>query len=303
MRTLVAIATLLVTAGCSREEPQAQPESPPQASSRPSPYGEEFWQVWGDGKAEAAAYRLRNSRGAGGGIGILVFAAKSGDNPSMKLSAIRESPPGIAGRRTMSTVVTALAPAGSRPAGAITEVTFSTQDMSGHAWLQMLLGQSLIHTMVHGNSRGFAGIERSLPYPETAVPEEALPLCARRMAWPRLRLGQTYEVSMLSSLEHASANNEPQAWSKVRLSLSADRHTVQTPAGSFRTHVFRVARENGQRSTWHVEGDPPYRIVRWESSDGNSGEMLGAARAALHELRDSEETLRRLGIEPHNVER
>jgi hypothetical protein len=323
MRRLNVFTCLLLVAGCSRQEPEVTKSlSPESEAARPSPFGPDFWQVWGDDRAEVAAYELtvqRNNRKQPG-MAVLTFATERfsaslqakvesahpgtrGVYPAMKLNVIRDYQTGLIDDREMSTVFATLAPVGERPAGAVTKVTHSNQDLYGHQWLQMLMGTDRIEVTMQGDGAPAGDTQRFLPYPQPGIPEEALPLCARRIAWPRLRLGQTYDVEVLSSFERWRRDQAPQSWSRVKLSLSSDRHTANTPLGSFRTHRFTAEWENGERWIWYVEGDSPFRIVRWESSRGETGELLGADRMKPQEMNTlpREEVLRRPGWTPRRL--
>jgi hypothetical protein len=104
------------------------------------------------------------------------------------------------------------------------------------------------------------------------LPADALPLVARRIAWPRLRLGQTYPVHLLSELNDTA----PLEGSPATVSLGEARQTVTVPAGSFRVRVFRATGASQPSRTWYVEADPPSRIIRWEFTGGERASLVSS---------------------------
>ena len=137
---------------------------------------------------------------------------------------------------------------GARPGGSIAQI-----HRSSDSFRMQTHGERLV-AMFRDGAR------KIIRYPEGGLLEEALPLCARRIAHPRIRLGRAWHYIVLR------ANTLD--WESIHLELSNARHTVETPAGAFRAHRFTARMADGQLRTWWTEIDPPHRIVRFERSDG-----------------------------------
>ena len=301
-----AILTVaLLTTGCSREPQRAaEPAKPSAAAPRPNPYGPEFQEQWNDSQAEVAAYSLALPDGSRGEAVTITElqqlsasarvpvndTARSDVFPAIKLNVVRRYRTGIEDRSSLLSVVIALGEINGLPAGAATDVSLSRQQWSGHSWRTLLFtkDRALITTL-----DGHSGASRKqVSFPGMRLPEDALLLVARRIGWPRLKLGQKYRADVLSSLEDAGEMQVSSVW----LTLPDTRETVVTPAGSFRCHRFTATWPDGRTKTWLVQGDPPFRVVRWQLSDGERAELLGADRMNYANVRNSAAARKRLGL-------
>lgn len=276
----------LVVCGCSSvpTAPERRSAPPRTQTPAPSPYGEDFRQAWGHGQAEVSNYEIVNASGEKGSA-IVVFAAtqysasaraeadparerRADLLPVMKLNVLRRYP----SHSDMTSVLITLADADGLPAGAASQVTFSKQSLAGQSWARMELRRDQVIARFHGFRAG--ELQRTLEPQHATLPADALPLVARRIGWPRLRLGQRYAVWLLSELN----DTEPLEGSRATLSIPQDRQTVTVPAGSFRVHVFRCTAIDGPVRTWYVETEAPYRIIRWEIAGRESAGLVSSGR-------------------------
>jgi hypothetical protein len=203
--------------------------------------------------------------------GVEADATRKGGSdllPVMKLNVIRRFP----SRSEMTTVFITLSELDGLPAGAVNDVTSSVQSLAGQSWSRMNL------TAEHAIARTYKFREgeskRTLEYQKGTVPADVLPLVARRIAWPRLRLGQTYGVWLLRELDGTT----PPAGFWATLSMTQERQTVNVPAGSFRVHMFRATAPNQPSRTWYVETEAPYRIIRWEVAGREQAGFVSSTR-------------------------
>lgn len=302
----VVLTIALLTTGCSREPQRpAEPAKPEAAAPRPNPYGPEFQDLWNDGQAEVAAYSLvlpDGSRGEAVTITELQRfsassrvpvndTARSDVFPAIRLNVVQRYRTGIEERGNLLSVVIALSEINGLPAGAATGVSLSRQQWSGHAWRSLLFTKDRAFlTTLDGHS---GESRKQVSFPGMRLPEDALPLAARRLGWPRLKLGQKYRADVLSSVEDAGEMQVSSVW----LALPESRETVVTPAGSFRCHRFTATWPNGRTKTWLVQGDPPFRVVRWDFSSGERAELLGAERMNYSSARNTEAARKRLGLQ------
>jgi hypothetical protein len=281
----VAAAATLLLCGCYSSPESKRSTGPSRA--RPAaakPYGQEFRELWKDSQAEVSSYELSGKNGQKG-TATLLFAmtqfSKSsqaeGDPqrqggadliPAMKLNLLKRA----GDRSEMVTVFAALTETEGLPAGAVNQVGFSTQSMTGQSWGLMTLSSLGVTAWNRSFSRGES--QRRIEYRDSMLPADALPLVARRIAWPRLRLGQRYGVQLISAVND-TARPEVQP---ALLFMSQERRTAVVPAGSFRVRAFRATATNQPTRTWYVEADEPFRIVRWEFSNGESAELVSSTR-------------------------
>jgi hypothetical protein len=183
-------------------------------------------------------------------------------------------------QRETTSVFAALESVNGLPMGTPTKVTFGRQSPGGHEWGQLLIHRKSASQLWHSFREAEGDGHRVLKYEaDLSVPEDALPLCARRIAHPILRLGQTAAAKVITSLAYL-----PVETADAVLSISQERRTTVVPAGSFRTHTFTARRKDGMTKTWDVETEPPHRIIRWATTDGETGELAGTGPASAGAL-------------------
>lgn len=324
LSSLVWMAFLI--SGCSQPpvfEPARSGDKPGRANASsakaPSPYDAAFWQTWGDGQAEIAAYDLTMPRYGklrkGSAVAITVsepfsksarIKADEGKHTAadvisaMKLNLIRSYQTGIYNYKDMLSAFIALDESDAGPAGAASKITYSSQEWCGHVWSQVIFHPGVAEQVRHSYFDGEGDAHRSLTIPAETVAEDALMLAARRIAWPRLQRGQSYKTTSVTSLETERAQHVHLTSSPVTLTLSDDRQTTVVPAGRFRTNVFTAKWKTGLVRTWYVEADAPFRVIRWESSTGEHAELIASARNKYWQMNGEggEQALESLGLTP-----
>ncbi len=250
----------------------------------------EFWQTWSDGKAEVATYALTGP-GNGGGTCTMVTAiepfsksrrarAEGATGPdiarSVKLNVVRD----LGGSREMISCWAWLEAFDNVADGMPAKIVFSGQNRSGQTWSQLIWSPARIAQTTHSSSQGGGDRQRSVPAQNDGISEDLLLLASRRIAWPRLRMGQTYTVSVLTSLLAEYRRGAPLVWTPVELTLGKDRETVIVPAGRYRTNPFRARWPDGATRVFDVEGDPPNRVVRWTTTGGERAELTEVQRVS-----------------------
>jgi hypothetical protein len=86
----------------------------------------------------------------------------------------------------------------------------------------------------------------------------------------------------------------------VRLARAAETVAVEVPAGTFAARVATATIPGAGETRFFVEEAPPYRVVRWESSNGERAELVGVDRLAYWRLNGPEggAALERIGLRP-----
>ena len=321
---MAAAMALAMLAGCRRVEPPRPKDAPPAAATAPAKmgaaYDASFWQTWGDGQAELSAYDLTIPRygQARRGLAVAIFVsepfsntvrvkadpgrhAESDQFPVMKLNLVKDFQTGVYDYNVMTSSFLALAEVNGRPAGTLTKVSFSSQEWCGHVYAQYLFNRGSVQLTSHSYFDGEADRQAALPYPgeSTTSAEDALLFWARGMSEPRLRPGGLAEwVPSLTSLERARLNHIGVGWQIAQVSRSERPQTVRVPAGTFEADVMTVKLPQGLTRTFYVETAVPRRVIRWQTSEGETAELLGSARMKYWQLNreGGEEALKRLGI-------
>ncbi len=317
---LAALAALAAASSCT-ETPS---RTPPAAAGDSPDFGDAFWRHWGDGRAELAGYDLTFPRYGQlrPGVAVAVFVTEtfssslrvkadpgkhpaSDEFPVMKLNLIESFPTGIYDYNLLTSAFVALAGAGGLPPGTPAKVSFSAQEWCGHVYSQVLFDRDAVRHVLHSYFDGEADRTDELPHPPGGMAEDALLVWARGLAAPVLAPGETREVDVLGSLKFARLGHGGVAWQKAKLAREAVTTTVTVPAGSFEAEVRTVAlagddRDGGRTWTFTTEVAEPHRILRWECTTGEKGELLASDRLKYWEMNGDgfRSALARLGLAP-----
>jgi hypothetical protein len=283
IRVLVVVALLC---SCDRgPEPKSQPIPPQSTEVASYEYPPQFWKTWGNGHTEVSTYdlSLRRNKETVKGTAVAIFTIEDFSNssrfvvsgtgadvfPVMRMNLIKQVGPDV---QEMVSAFAALQSVNQLPAGTIAKLSHSRQSWAGHTWSQLLVHRRSATYSWRSDTKA-DGQSIVKVNPDDAAFEDALPLCARRIAHPVLRLGQTLPAGLVSSI-----SKHPPTIDDVVLTMSQERRTTVVPAGSYRTHAFRVKWKDGRTQTWEVETESPHRIIRWQASDGETAELLSEKR-------------------------
>lgn len=287
-------------------------------------FDEPFWKIWGDGKAELSTYELRTPRyGAERkGTAVAIFVTETFDPkervkqeqprsdgvPVIKLNLVQDFSTGIYDYNLMLSAFVALRDFEGRPAGALLKESFSSQEWCGHVYDQVNVERDGLKRTAHSYFGGEGDRSETFASKNDGLAEDALFLWARGLAGPKVTSDATVKVPLLRSLEVARLQHVALAWDEAKLSRERAPANVTVPAGTFSTDVLRVEITRAETKdakpapartwTFHVERDAPQRLVRFESSDGKIGELLGSERLKYWELNrpGGEAELEKLGL-------
>ena len=280
--------------------------------SLPAPAAaQDFWTHWGDGRGELNGYRTVQPRyeTPRSGTQVLVFVTEEMSErlrvkvedrsqardafPVMKLNAIEDFQTGVYDYNVMTSTFCRVA-----PGWPVAKVSFSSQDWCGHVYHQLLPRSGRIVGDYHSYFEGEADGTEELPLPEDGVLEDALPILLRGWQGEYLEAGESRTVPLLPRLFRSRLRHRPLAWERARITRSPTTSQIQVPAGPFRVWTWRVEVEGGATTTYEIEADSPYRLVRRAGSSGDRAELLGSSRLAYWELNrpGGEAYLRQLGL-------
>jgi len=273
---------------------------------------QDFWQHWGDGRAELNGYRLTQPRYGSerAGTAVLIYVTedfsdslrvkadpgkhpKSDVYPVLKLNAVRDFQTGIYDYNVITSVF-----ARKARGWPLAKVSFSSQEWCGQVYHQLLPRDGRVRGVFHSYFDGEADGTDDLPLPEGGVFEDALPILVRPWGGELLPPGGRRTVAFLPSLLRARLEHRRLVWGEATVSRAAATETVRVPAGRFEVLTWTVAEQGGPTTTWQVEATPPYRLVRWASDTGELAELLGSTRLAYWELNGpgGEKELAKLGL-------
>ncbi len=308
-----AAALAVWAAGSTR----AAGSTAPGVSGAPLDFGDAFWKRWGDGKGELSGYDLTYPRygETRKGVAVAIFVTetfsnslrvksdpgrhpKSDEYPVMKLNLVQDFSTGIYDYNLLTSAFVALTPVNGRPAGAVTKVSFSSQEWCGQIYAQILLDAGTARLTTHSYFDGEADQARTLAVPDGALSGDALLLWARGFAAPSLAPGERRDVTLVRSLRAARMSHQPVETLRATLARDAGTSRVTAPAGTFEVERRRVEIDGGAQWTIDVEAAEPHRVVQWETSDGERASLLASDRLEYWKMHAEKDlpALSRLGL-------
>jgi hypothetical protein len=282
---------------------------------------DDFWKLWGDGKAELDGYALVEPRYGQPreGTAVAIFVTedfsdalrvkadpgkhpKSDIVPVMKVNLVRDFQTGIYDYNTMTSTFLRT----ELTDGAFftpMKTSFSSQEWCGHVYMQWLArGTHLVGTS-HSYFDGEADAAPELELPAGAVLEDALPILVRGLRGDWLAPGATKKVPFLRSQLRTRLLHVPAKWGEATVSRAASATGVKTALGTLRAFTYTVSEKDGDTITFTVEEAWPHRLLAWQSSSGESARILGSARLEYWKLHGNgdEKLLKQLGLVPQSV--
>jgi hypothetical protein len=284
---------------------------------------DEFWQHWGDGKAELDGYALTEPRYGElrDGTAVMIFVTedfsdslrvkadpgkhpKSDVYPVLKLNFVRDFQTGIYDYNTMTSTFVRTE-FGGGPAWPLAKTSFSSQEWCGNVYMQWIPRDGKLHGTVHSYFDGEADAKPELPLPAGGLFEDALPILVRGLRGDWLAPGGTRTVPFLRSQLHTRLGHVPAAWGEATVTRAPASAAVKTALGRLRAYTYTVAEKGGDTLTFTVEEAAPHRLLAWRSSNGEAGRILGSARLPYWKMHDKAgvAALKALGIPPQSVPR
>jgi hypothetical protein len=275
---------------------------------------DDFWQAWGDGKAELDGYALVQPRYGHprAGTAVMIFVtedfsdslrvkADPGKHPAsdvypvLKLNVVRDFQTGIYDYNLMSSTFARTEPPGAWP---LVKTSFSSQEWCGHVYAAWVPRGGRLESVSHSYFDGEADQTGGLPFPPGGVVEEMVPILVRGLRGPWLQPGEQKTVPFLPSLMRARLGHRPPAWGEATVRRAATATPVASVLGNVRAVEWTVEERGGDTTTFTVEEAAPHRIVAWKTASGESGRLLGSARLAYWKLNQpgGEESLKLLGL-------
>ncbi len=275
-----------------------------------------FWKQWGDGQAEVAAYDLIMPRykELRRGVAVSIFVTESFSNtlrvkadpgkhpatdivPVMKLNLIKDFQTGIYDYNDMLSAFATLAPANGLPAGVLTKAVYSRQEWCGSTFNLALFDKNKVKITTHSYFDGEGDRQRELAMQPNAMTEDGLWFWARGWAQPVLGPGDVKAVPFLTSSEHSK---DMLQWTNVQLKRAPLTKKITVDGQTIDADLLTAQVMNGVRKDFYVERGGQRRILRWDFSTGERGQLIKSARLKYWEMngKGGEAALKQLGVLP-----
>lgn len=272
-----------------------------------------FWNHWGDGQAEISTYKLVTPRYGEKreGQAVLIYVTEDMSDtlrvkadpgkhpasdvfPALKLNHVRSFQAGIYDYRVMTSTFARVA-----QGFPVAKVSFTSQEWCGQVYHQLLPRGPSIESVSHSYFDGEGDAATKIPMMPGGVLEDQLWILLRDLLNDAAPAGPR-TVPLLPSLWSARSRHVPLAWTTATIATSASTSVVKTAAGSFTVRTSTVKIEGGRTLTFDIEAAGAHRIVRWRSTDGESGDLIASKRLPYWKLNANagEAELKGLGLKP-----
>jgi hypothetical protein len=276
--------------------------------------GAGFWQVWGDGQAELAAYDLTMPRYGemkrGTAVSIMVsepfsssarVKADPGKHPAsdvfpvMKLNLVKDFQTGVYDYNDMLSAFLALKAVNGRAPGTLTKAVYSRQEWCGSTFNLALFDANKSRATMHSYFDGEGDQQKEIRNDLRGVPDDQLIFWARGMAEPWVNPGEIVALPYLTSAEHSK---ETLVWRQAQFKRSKVLRKIQVGQEQIDAEVFTVQIVDGGKKEYTVEKHGARRLLRWEFTTGEKGSLIKSARMKYWDLKQKggEEALKQLGL-------
>lgn len=266
---------------------------------------QDFYQFWGDGRAEVSSYRIVQPRYGEDrtGYGVMIFVTEDVNRETLikvesptpkqdriyalKLNNILKFTTGIYDYSVMTSVFSAVEPLTQAQPFEMLKLNLSSQEWCGHVFEEVrvtdgrLLGELNSYFESEGLSRW------SFDRPKGFVSEDHLLIRIRELHGLTMAEGESRTLSMLPSLWQFRIKHRPRKLVQVTLAKGAGEQI--TVADRARTAIPWTWSYGTRSKTVWVDAAYPHRILRWQSSEGGRGELLVSKRLpywGLHDIDD-----------------
>jgi hypothetical protein len=311
------IAMALFVSGCAQEQKQVAQKSTQsmKEAAKPSAWAvkkhvsSNFWQHWGDGKAELSGYRMKVKRygETREGLAALIYVTEDlhrdtlikddkGNLPDdrkipvIKLNQSVKFQTGIYPYSLMTSVFSPVHHLQGRAPFDPVKISFSAQEWCGHVFEMLWPTAAAARFEQHSYFQDEGDRTEEIQYGANTLFEDALFIQLRELDGPLFE-GDVWEGQIVPARwENRKAHRRPRP-EKASIKRHAD-NVDGAPVNRFEVRI-------GERTlTVMVEKAVPHRILRFKKSDGDEGTLLKTARLPYweHNHRGAEKFLAELGL-------
>ena len=274
------------------------------AANKPAEKPNGFWDYWGDGKGEVSSYRVIVPRYGElrEGFSVLVFVTEDISRttrikvesnvippkdrvPVLKLNRVVKFTTGLYDYSLMTSTFSSVnAELGRTPFEPL-KISFSAQEWCGHV-VQILMPQrEQVELTLHSYFQSEGDQKRNIKLPANAAYEDNLPIWIRELNGDVLTTGQKRDLQIFPSSWNSRAAHQ-QADFQTGWIIKEDGETLKSLEGNAATYRWTWQVGNRKETYW-VEKNYPRRILKWNSSDGGSGEIKKTLRVPYWQLHNN----------------
>lgn len=262
----------------------------------------DFYQYWGDGKAEISSYQVVQPRYGEPreGYGVMIFVTEDLHRGSfikvesqgvpqaekiyvLKLNNVLKFDTGIYDYSVMSSVFSAAE--GPAHPFELCRISLSAQEWCGQVFEEVLLRGSRLQGTLNSYFEKEGRQQYELEAPASFESEDHLLIRIRELKGPWMSEGEEKQLVLLPSLWSFRIKHQGRSTVPARLAKGKE---AQFSAGGQSLAAFPWTLEAaGTTKTIWVEQAYPHRILAWEDSQGGRGELLVTVREPYWQLNHS----------------
>lgn len=272
----------------------------------PSAYGQNFYEYWGDGRAELSSYKVVQPRYGQlrQGYGVMVFVTEDIDRNTLikvetpatpkadrvyalKLNNILKFTTGIYDYSVMTSVFSAVEPRAQPLPFELQKITLTAQEWCGHVFEEVVVRDGQLRGDLNSYFEAEGRQSWAFEMPQAFASEDHLLIRIREPKEPFMAEGESRAVTMLPALWQFRVGHRARELVPATLSKGT-REPVDVGGRTYAAVPWTWSYGSRQQSVW-VDTAYPHRILKWSGSDGASGELLATMRQpywALHDLDD-----------------
>ncbi|MCC7264405.1 MAG: hypothetical protein IT369_17985 [Candidatus Latescibacteria bacterium] len=259
----------------------------------------DFFQYWGDGKAEISSYRVIQPRYGENrpGYGVMIFVTEdlhrdtfvkveSSGVPqndrvyTLKLNNVLKFNTGIYDYSVMSSVFSAVN--GPDHAFELCKISLTAQEWCGQVFEEVLLRGGHLEGYLNSYFEKEGRQQYQLAAPTDFESEDHLLIRIRELKGPWLAPGEERQLVLLPSLWSFRVKHQERSTVPARLVKGEVAH--YTGGGQTLAACSWTLEAGGITKTFWVETEYPHRILGWEDSQGGRGELLVTVREPYWQL-------------------
>jgi hypothetical protein len=259
----------------------------------------DFYQYWGDGKAEISSYQITQPRYGEPrqGYGVMIFVTEDLQRDSfikvespgvpqaertyvLKLNNVLKFDTGIYDYSVMSSVFSAVE--GPEHPFELCKISLSAQEWCGQVFEEVLLRGGRLQGYLNSYFEKEGRQQYELEAPAPFESEDHLLIRIRELKGPWMAAGESRELVLLPSLWALRVKH--QGRSTVPAKLAKGQVGQFSAGGQALEAVPWTLEAGGASKTFWVEAAYPRRILGWEDSQGGKGELSVTVREPYWQL-------------------
>lgn len=217
--------------------------------------------------------------------------------PTLKLNHVLKFNTGIYDYSVMTSVFAGLSGAPVKRPFQPLKVSFTSQEWCGQVYQHVLPRANGVVSQIHSYFEAEGDSQAVLAYPKgTLYYEDELPLLLRELDGDFMASGETRKIDFVPSLWERRKRHQPLAITQGMLTKKTGE-TFRYQNQNVQVTVWTLE-SGGMTTTYRIESTHPKKLLAWENSRGEKGELLHMVRKPYWKLNGNqhEKQRRELGL-------